>query len=137
MEELQLPAKQVLYAEVWGLLCHKRHMEPAHTNLEQMPSPVYSFPLRPDPLLSSLASYSGANSRTHLLCSQVLCCPCNVVVRKGCHKVIAVIVVRLHAELDTLVVTSFFGRLHKVLRQQLPLLVEVVSGSLMFLAKVT
>ena len=133
--ELQLPATQVFYAEVWGLLCHNKYMEPAHASLEQMQSPLYSFPFRPDPLLSLLAGYSTTKSRTCLLCSQVLCCPCYVVIRKCCHEVVAVIVIRLHAELNALVVTSFLGGLHKVLRQQLPLLVEVVSGSLTVLAK--
>lgn len=59
-----------------------------------------------------------------------------MVVRKGRHEVVAVVVVGLHAELDTLVVASLLGCLHKVFGQKLSLLVEVVSGTLMCFSKV-
>jgi hypothetical protein len=60
----------------------------------------------------------------------MLRCPLNVVVGKCSHEVVAVVVVGLHAELDALVIASFFGCLDKVLRKKLALLVEVVSSAL-------
>jgi hypothetical protein len=46
------------------------------------------------------------------------------------HEVVAVIVIWLHAELDALVVAGLLRCLHKVLREQLLLVVKVVSGTL-------
>jgi hypothetical protein len=53
-----------------------------------------------------------------------------VLVGKRSHKVVAVVVIGLHAEVDALVVAGLLRRLNEVLWQQLSLLVEVVAGTL-------
>ena len=56
--------------------------------------------------------------------------PCNMVVCESSHEVVAVIVVRLHAELNALVVTSRLGGFDKIFGEELALLVEIVSSAL-------
>lgn len=53
-----------------------------------------------------------------------------MVVRKGSHKVVAVVIVRLHAQIDTLVVASLLSRVDEVFGKELTLLVEVIAGAL-------
>jgi cytochrome b len=60
----------------------------------------------------------------------MLRCPINVIVGKGSHEVVAVVIVRLHAQLDTLVVAGLLSRVDKVLGEKLALLVEIVAGTL-------
>ena len=54
----------------------------------------------------------------------------DVVIGKGGHEVVAVVVVGLHSQVDTLVVARLLGGLGQVLGQKLALLVEVVAGTL-------
>ena len=56
--------------------------------------------------------------------------PLDVVIGKCSHEVVAVVVVGLQTKLNAVVVASLLSCLDKVLRQQLLLLVEVVSGAL-------
>jgi hypothetical protein len=58
-----------------------------------------------------------------------------MVVGKRRHEVVAVVVVRLHAEIDALVVTSLLGRIDEVFGEELFLLVEVVASTLDFVSK--
>lgn len=71
-----------------------------------------------------------------LLHAQVLSRPLYVVVRKRSHEIVAVVVVGLHAQVDTLVVTSLLSRLDQVLRKELTLLVEVVASALFAVSKI-
>ena len=64
------------------------------------------------------------------LYTQVFCRPRDVIIGKGSHEVIAVIIIWLHAEIDALVVAGFFCCLDKILGKQLLLFVEVVSCAL-------
>lgn len=63
------------------------------------------------------------------LCKQVLGRVFHVVIRERRHRVVAVVVVRLVADLQTLD-ARLLGRLLEVLGQKLALLVEVVAGAL-------
>jgi hypothetical protein len=53
-----------------------------------------------------------------------------VIICKGCHEVVAVVVVWLHAEVDSFVVSGLLGSLDQVLGQELLLFVKVISGAL-------
>ena len=52
-----------------------------------------------------------------------------MIIRKACHEEIAMIVSRLHDDFHSFN-TSFFHRILKILREQLPILIEVVTVSL-------
>lgn len=65
-----------------------------------------------------------------VLRKKVLRGPLNVLIRKAGHEVVAVVVVGLQPQVDTLVIARFLGRGEEVLGQQLLLLVEVVCGTL-------
>lgn len=54
----------------------------------------------------------------------------DVVIGKGGHEVVAVVIVGLHSQVDSLVVARLFSGLGQVLGQELALLVEVVAGTL-------
>lgn len=54
----------------------------------------------------------------------------DVVVGESSHKVVTVVVVGLHSQVDSLLVARFFGGLGEVFGQELALLVEVVAGTL-------
>jgi len=66
----------------------------------------------------------------HSLAQQVLCSMVDVIIGKGGHEVVAVIVVGLHSQVDTLVVARLFSGLGQVFGQELALLVEVVASTL-------
>lgn len=70
------------------------------------------------------------SSLINLLRAQVLRSPCDVLIGKGGHEVIAVVIVWLEAKVDALVVASCLCSYDKVLGKKLFLLVEVVSGAL-------
>jgi hypothetical protein len=53
-----------------------------------------------------------------------------MLIRKARHEVIAMIIIRLKAELDAFVVASLLGSLDEVLGQQLALFVEIVARAL-------
>lgn len=55
---------------------------------------------------------------------------CHMFVCEGCHEVVAVVVVRLKAEVDAFVVSGLLGCLEEVLWKKLLLLVEVVASAL-------
>jgi hypothetical protein len=74
--------------------------------------------------------------RVDLLHAQVLSCPFDMLIGKRSHKVIAVVIVGLHAEVDALVVTGLLGCLDEVLWQQLTLLIEIVAGTLVVVSHV-
>lgn len=58
----------------------------------------------------------------------------NMVIRKARHEKVAVIIVRLVADIDTLD-AGIFGGFFEVLGQQLTLFVEIVAGALSWLTK--
>jgi hypothetical protein len=66
----------------------------------------------------------------NLLDSQVLRRPCNMVVCKSGHEVVAVVVIGLQPEVDALFVARLLSRLDEVLGKKLLLLVEIVAGTL-------
>jgi hypothetical protein len=55
---------------------------------------------------------------------------CYMLVCKGRHEVVAVVIVRLKAEVDSFVVAGLLGGLDEVLRQKLPLFIKVVASAL-------
>ena len=59
----------------------------------------------------------------------------HMLISEGSHEVVTVVVVGLHAEIDTAVVTRFLGGCDEVLRKKLTLLVEVVSSTLKWSAR--
>lgn len=67
---------------------------------------------------------------SNLLDSQMLRRPCNVVVCKCGHEVVAVIVVGLQSQVNSLVVACLLGRLDEILGKKLLLLIEVVASTL-------
>ena len=85
-------------------------------------------------LLESLLVQSAGVPRSlksmHVLRIQVLRRPLDMVICERGHEVVAVVVVRLQAELDALVVACLLCCLEEVLWQELLLLVEVVAGAL-------
>ena len=85
-------------------------------------------------LLESLLVQSAGVPRSlksmHVLRIQVLRRPLDMVICERGHEVVAVVVVRLQAELDALVVACLLCCLDEVLWQELLLLVEVVAGAL-------
>lgn len=54
----------------------------------------------------------------------------DVIIGKGCHEVVTVVVVGLHSQIDTLFVAGLLSGLGQVLGQELALLVEVVASTL-------
>jgi hypothetical protein len=60
----------------------------------------------------------------------MLRCPINVIVGKGSHEVVAVVIVWLHAQLNALIVAGLLSRVDEVLGKKLALLIEIVAGTL-------
>ena len=66
----------------------------------------------------------------HILCKQVLRSMINVIIRKCCYGKITVVVVWLIPDIQPSINTGFLRGSSEVLREKLPLLIEVVAGSL-------
>jgi len=73
-----------------------------------------------------LLTTTGSNS----LHSEVLRCVVDMLVRKRCHEVVTVIVIRLHSQLDAVSVASLLCCFNKILWQKLALLVKIVASTL-------
>lgn len=65
-----------------------------------------------------------------ILSKQVLRSPLDVVICEGRHSEVAVVIIGLIANIDTLLVADFLCSLIEILRQKLLLLVEIVASAL-------
>ena len=52
----------------------------------------------------------------NILSKKVLCCMINVIVRKCCHGIIAMVVIRLEPDIDSFFLTNFFRCSNQILR---------------------
>lgn len=97
-------------------------MSDTHTNPPFLTAPKKS----PENTLEHPQRRGEGNS----LSEQILGCVLDVVVGERGHGVITVVVVRLVADIDALLVAGFFGRFGEILGKELSLFVEVVARSL-------
>ena len=97
-------------------------------------TPAYNFGLPLESLLQRSARALHSCSSIDILCVEMLSSPVDVVIRKRSHEEVAVVVVGLQAKLNALVVASLLSCVDKVLRQELLLLVEIVTSTLRFVS---
>jgi len=71
----------------------------------------------------------------HVLCKQILCGVIDVIIGKRGHGVVAVVVVWRESDIDSLLLSDFFGCRKEVLGEELALFVEVVSSSLFLVGR--
>lgn len=67
---------------------------------------------------------------TYLLCKQVFCGMINVIICKGGHCEVAVVIVWLKSDIDPFLLTDFLCCCLEILRKQLALFVEIVACAL-------
>jgi hypothetical protein len=79
---------------------------------------------------SSEVSVPAAIVQCYLLVEQILGRVIHVVISKACHSEIAMVIVWLESYVDARFNSSFFGCVEEIFRQELPLLVKVVTGPL-------